>query len=178
MLKTAAMAIAGSALGAVGAYKGTQLATRKTSQLSNSTALSTKVKMKSIGMKKEEYDMFLNEAINFYLDESFEEVLNEKLNIKKPDVNKALNKAKSVNKVMAGATAGGAVAGATAGTALAKKILSGMKYTVFTMNGLTILSLYSTSKEGEAKGKSVCYALATAVDGSKLYMHRVNLKSN
>lgn len=123
--------------------------------------------------KKEECDIILEEALDMYLQESFDYVLfNE---AKSADKN--LHSKQKLNKRDAKYAGIGAGAGATSGALLAKKILSSMKYTVFTMNGLTILSLYSTSKEGEAKGKSVCYAIATAVDGSKIYMHKVNLKS-
>ena len=122
--------------------------------------------------RKEEYELILEEALDMYLEESFDYVLNE---AKNPDGNHPFQKYASKKSAIAGGA--GAVAGGASGAALAKKILSGMKYTVFTMDGLTILSLYSTSKEGEAKGKSVCYALATATDGSKLFMHKIGLKS-
>lgn len=163
LLKTAAMTIAGSLIGSSAVIGGKMAKINARDKARNAKAdhgLAMNNFKQLPGPKSEEYNEFLNEAITFYLNESFDQILNEKL-----------------NKKMVGATAGAGVAGGVAGNALARKILSGMKYSVFTANGLTILSLYSTSKEGEAKGKSVCYALATSVDGSKLFMHRLNLKA-
>ena len=164
LLKMAAMTIAGSLIGSSAVVGGKMAKNEMKNKARNAKADKglpmNNFKQLSGPTKKEEYNDFLNEAVEFYLNESFDQILNEKL-----------------NKKIVGATAGGGVAGGVAGNALARKILSGMKYTVFTMDGLTILSLYSTSKEGEAKGKSVCYALATATDGSKLFMHKIGLKS-
>ena len=166
LLKTAAMTIAGSLIGSSAVIGGKMIKNNMRDKARNAKADKdlpmNNFKQLSGPTKKEEYNDFLNEAIEFYLNESFDQILNEKLNKKK----------------MVGATAGAGVAGGVAGATLAKKILSSMKYTVFTLQGLTILSLYSTSKEGEAKGKSVCYAIAVSSDGGKLFMHKLSLTSN
>ena len=165
LLKMAAMTIAGSLIGSSAVVGGKMAKNEMKNKARNAKADKglpmNNFKQLSGPTKKEEYNDFLNEAVEFYLNESFDQILNEKL-----------------NKKMVGATAGAGVAGGVAGAALAKKILSSMKYTVFTLQGLTILSLYSTSKEGEAKGKSVCYAIAVSSDGGKLFMHKLSLTSN
>lgn len=173
LLKTAAMTIAGSLIGSSAVIGGkmakNEMKNKARNEMKNKARNAkadkglpmNNFKQLSGPTKKEEYNDFLNEAVEFYLNESFDQILNEKL-----------------NKKMAGATAGAGVAGGVAGATLAKKILSSMKYTVFTLQGLTILSLYSTSKEGEAKGKSVCYAIAVSSDGGKLFMHKLSLTSN
>lgn len=166
LLKMAAMTIAGSLIGSSAVAGGKMAKNEMKNKARNAKADKKRLAMNNLkqlpcNTKKEEYNDFLNEAVKFYLNESFDQILNEKL-----------------NKKMVGATAGAGVAGGVAGATLAKKILSSMKYTVFTLQGLTILSLYSTSKEGEAKGKSVCYAIAVSSDGGKLFMHKLSLTSN
>lgn len=181
LLKQAVGAMVGGALGtAAGGAAGTAVGGAINAK--NKKIKSTRLPDKSAGRAalpmKEDFDAYVEEngittslceeavaeAISMYIDTLTEDILNEKL-------------AKSV-KVGAAAGAGtGAVAGAAAGRAIAKKVASNMKYSVFTLNGLTILAIYSASKDDAGKGKSKCYAVTVKADGSKVALHPINLKA-
>ena len=199
LLKTAALTIAGTAIGSAAGFGANkagkelhrQVVLRASKKMDKSKPIDSKgtfvedISFDEMIVNEEFNSLLMEEMFEVYMETCVEEVLNEAKKTKTttlPNTSLSTNvkTKKSIDKSKVGAvasTAVGAGAGAMAGKALAKKILSGMKYSIFKVSGVTILSLYSTTKEGQAKGKSVCYAIATKTDGSKIMMTRVGLKS-
>lgn len=202
MLKTVGMSIAGSIIGAgigYGASKGSrgQVAENVRRKLknirnkANSSSKSSSSNNSLTGSSQLSLPMsedILVEAIEFYLDETFETVLNEieKFEYEKFEPDSVIDtdgseikmRSKKSLNVQDGASAGaGALAGGATGAALARRIVNSMRYKLFLLGNLTILSFYSTDKEGNAKGHSVCYAIAVHVNGNHLLMKKINLKA-